>query len=85
MSNRVSRQQRGLDSPALHHVAITPSDTLDLAVRPRVIYCAGAGQAMLRDLAGNTLSYDLVKGQILPLSVVRVMATGTTAVLYGWS
>lgn len=85
MTNRVSRQQRGLDSPALQHMAITPSDTQDLASRPRVIYCAEAGRAVLRDLAGTELGYDLVKGQILPLSVVRVLATGTTAVLYGWS
>lgn len=84
MSNRFSRHQRGLESPASHHFAIQPSDEADMPSIPRVIYCAGSGTAVLRDMAGVDLSYDLVKGQILPLSAQRVLATGTTATLIGW-
>ena len=75
---------RGLESPANRHFAITPSDSADLAVLPRVIYCAAAGTAVLRDGAGTDLSYALLAGQILPFAPVRVLATGTTATLCGW-
>ncbi|MCC7320324.1 MAG: hypothetical protein IT542_05020 [Rubellimicrobium sp.] len=75
---------RGLDSPAVRHVAITPSNGSDLPERPRVIYCLAAGNAVLRDEAGIELTYALHQGQILPLSPVRVLASGTTATLCGW-
>lgn len=84
MSDPFKHLSRSLESPAGSHQAITPSDTADLAIRPRVIYCHEAGTAALRDGAGTTLSYALDAGQILPLSPVRVLATGTTATLYGW-
>jgi len=75
---------RGLDSPATRHVAITPSDSADLPVRPRVIYCHAAGNVLIRDEMGVNLTYTLVQGQILPVSATRVLATGTTATVYGW-
>lgn len=73
-----------LDSPARYHAAIVPSDTTDLPVRPRVIYCVAGGTVALRDGNGVDLSYTLYAGDILPLSPVRVLATGTTATVYGW-
>lgn len=75
---------RGVTSPATRHYQITPSDTLDLSPRPRVLYCAAGGTAAVRDADGVTLSYTLEAGQILPVSAVRVLAAGTTATLYGW-
>lgn len=84
MSDPFGAHSRGLESPAACHAAIIPSDGADLPVRPRVIYCETAGTAVLRDKAGSDLSYALAAGQILPLSPVRVLASGTTATLYGW-
>ncbi len=84
MSNPFAHHQRGLESPASHHFAITPSDSSDLPVIPRVLYCASAGTVMLRDAVGTNLSYGLNAGQVLPISAVRVMATGTSATVYGW-
>ena len=84
MSDPFGAHSRGLESPAACHAAITPSNSSDLPVRPRVVYCQTGGTAVLRDKAGVELSYTLVAGQILPLSPVRVLATGTTATLYGW-
>ena len=75
---------RGLESPAARHFPITPSDSTDLALRPRALYCLSSGLAVLRDEAGNDISYPLEAGRILPLSAVRVLATGTTASLVGW-
>lgn len=77
-------EPRGLDSPATRHVLIVPSDSADLPVRPRVVYCQAAGSAVIRDELGADLTYALAQGQILPFSAVRVLATGTTATLYGW-
>ncbi|MCB5410817.1 spike base protein, RCAP_Rcc01079 family [Pseudogemmobacter faecipullorum] len=84
MSDPFTGYARSLDSPALFHQAITPSDSADLAPRPRVLYCSGSGTAVLRDTAGTELSYSLQQGQILPLSPLRVLASGTTASLIGW-
>lgn len=75
---------RKLTSPADYHAQIVPSDTADLNPRPRVIYCAVSSNAVIRDQAGTDLTYALVAGQVLQISPVRVLATGTTATLYGW-
>lgn len=71
-------------APARVHFAITPSDTVDLAQPARSVYCNVAGTAVLRDGAGTNISYTLSVGQVLPLEVVRVLATGTTATVIGW-
>lgn len=75
---------RGRLGPASFHRTIVPSDTVDIPTIPRGIYCNAAGTAVLRDSAGNNVTYTLEAGQILPFSPVRVMATGTTAELVGW-
>lgn len=84
MSDPFRNHSRGLSSPASFHAAIVPSNTVDIPIRPRVIYCLTAGTAVLRDSAGNNVTYALEAGQILPFSPERVMATGTTAQLVGW-
>lgn len=84
MSDPFVHHARGLDSPADFHAPITPSDSQDLPLRPRVLYCQTAGSAVIRDRAGNDLTYTLAAGQILPISAVRVLATGTSATLTGW-
>ncbi|MFE3836072.1 spike base protein, RCAP_Rcc01079 family [Pseudogemmobacter sonorensis] len=81
--NYFRHHARGLDSPATGHAAITPSDSEDLPVIPRVIYCATAGTAVLQDAAGVVVSYPVEAGQILPISPRRVLAA-STASLVGW-
>ncbi|MDK3020136.1 spike base protein, RCAP_Rcc01079 family [Pseudodonghicola flavimaris] len=83
MEDPFKHHARGLESPGAVHFAITPDDDNDLPVRPRYLWCNGAGTAVLRDSAGTDLSYMLGVGQILPFAPVRVMATGTTATLFG--
>lgn len=73
-----------LESPATLHFAITASDSADLPTRPRSIYCDAAGTAVIRDEAGNDVTYNLLAGAVIPFRGVRVLATGTTATLIGW-
>lgn len=73
-----------LESPAIRHFAITASDTLDLPRRPRALRVQTAGNLALRDENGTTITYAVTAGELLPLRVVRVMATGTTATVVGW-
>lgn len=74
----------GRSSPARRHLAIAPSDSADLPVIPRVIYCQTAGNVAIRDVAGVDVTYTVMAGQILPFSAQRVLSTGTTATVVGW-
>lgn len=73
-----------LTSPAVAHYAVTPSDTLDLPVRPRAIFVNVAGTAMLQDRDGEVIAYELPAGSVLSIRPMRVLATGTTAQLVAW-
>jgi hypothetical protein len=73
-----------LTSPAVAQFVISPSDTLDLPVRPRAIYVNTAGTAVLEDNDGEAISYNLQAGSVLSIRPVRVLATGTTAQLVAW-
>lgn len=84
MSDPFQQHSRGLTAPADRHFAITPSDSADMALRPRVLFCLAAGTVALRDRSGADLSYTLEVGQLLLFSPVRVLATGTTATVIGW-
>lgn len=76
---------KGLTSPATSHFPITPDDTADLPVLPRVIYCHVAGTLVVQDSKGTVLPYALAAGDRLDFRGVRVLGTGTTGVFYGWS
>jgi hypothetical protein len=84
MSDNFQNHQRGLESPADRHLAITPSDTAMIVPRPRALWCQTAGNLAIEDQNGTVLNYSVSAGQILPLRAVRVLATGTTATVYGW-
>lgn len=71
-----------LHDPASVHFAITPADT-DLAVKPRALYVTVAGNLVLLDKAGRTVTYPVTAGQIIPFRPVQVRAA-TTATVVGW-
>lgn len=77
--------QKGLTSPATRHFAITPDDTTDLPILPRVIYCEADGILVVQDADGVALPYTMLSGDRLEFRGARVMATGTTGTYYGWS
>ena len=71
------------------HFTITPSDTVDIAEfgktseKAGVVYCAVDGTAQVVDMYGDALEYVLVAGDIIPVLVRRINATGTTGTYYG--
>ncbi|WP_210527341.1 spike base protein, RCAP_Rcc01079 family [Rubellimicrobium arenae] len=84
MSDNFSHHQRGLESPGDRHQPITPSDTLAVSPRPRALWCQTSGDLVIEDCDGTQLSYAVTAGQILPFRAARILATGTTATVYGW-
>lgn len=80
--DRFAQHSVGRESPGQRHWAIVPHNTNPLDPKPRVIYAATAGVAMVRDAMGVQLAYSLAAGEILPFSAYGI--TESTATLYGW-
>lgn len=62
-----------------NHFAITPSNTVDLPHKGCVVYAGSAGNIACHDMKGTAVTYTLAAGQMVPVLVSRVLATGTTA------
>lgn len=70
--------------PARSMVAITPSDTALLDNVPKAIRCDVAGTVSLRAVDDTAfVSISMAAGEVLPIRVAHVKATGTTATLHG--
>lgn len=70
----------GIVGPGVAAVAVTPSDTADLALVSRMLYIGGVGDVAVKMLDGSNCTFKAVPGgSMLPLRVLRVLATGTTA------
>jgi hypothetical protein len=66
--------------PASTVIAITPNDATILQDDLRGLYIGGAGNLAVITSGGQTVTFvGLAAGTILPVSVKRVLATGTTA------
>lgn len=60
-------------------LAVTPSDTVNLD-SPSVIYVGAGGSVRITDAQGNQTTFaGLSAGQTIPVQVIRVWSTGTTA------
>lgn len=84
MNDPFGSYSQGMTSPAVRHYEITPSDSEELPIRPRALYCTVAGDAVIRDELGTDVTYPLSAGEVLPIRATQVLATGTTASLVGW-
>lgn len=62
-------------------VAITTSDTVNLARVTDGIWVGGAGIVVAVFPGGKTVNFTCVAGQLLPIRVTRVNATTTSATL----
>lgn len=62
---------------------VNPNDGTDLPTTPKALLVAVAGNLAVRGSSGTTVTIPVVVGQIVPLRVRRVMATGTTATVVG--
>lgn len=84
MPDNFQNVPKGIEAPATRHFTITPSNTVDMANRPRAIYVSVGGNLVLRDELGVDVTYSVTAGQVILFRAVRVMATGTTATVVGW-
>ncbi len=70
-------------SPFATGAAVTPSDTVQLSDDTHALYIGGAGDVAVIFAEDATLTPVTLKavpvGTVLPVSVIQVMATGTTA------
>ena len=73
--------ESAITAPAPSAAAIVPSDTVNLESRSRGIYIGAAGDisAQMAGEGGAVLFTGLVAGSILPIRVIRVNVTSTTA------
>lgn len=67
------------DSPLERFVAVTKSDTTDLAFRTRALVLSADGVVKVTDRFGNAVSLTLTKG-VNWVRVDRVWSTGTDAI-----
>ncbi len=73
-----------LTSPGEAHYVVSPSDSSDLDPRPRALKCIASGTVAVRDVAGTDVTYPVEAGEVLEFRAVRVLETGTTAVVVAW-
>jgi hypothetical protein len=76
----------GLLGPSDDWVQITPSDSADLARKPKAIYIGHngtdgpvEGNIVMRDKNGNNATFRVAPGVTLYLRPHRILSTGTTA------
>jgi hypothetical protein len=68
------------DAPASDYFAVVPSDTVAFTRNVRGLYIGSAGNVVAVTLAGTAVTFTGVPaGTFLPIEVLRVNATGTTA------
>lgn len=71
-----------LSEPMRTAFLVTPSDTADLAVMTRGVYCGGAGNLKVDMADGTTVVFTAVPiGYVLPIRARRIYATLTTSTL----
>lgn len=86
MANYAELQQllaQMADRPAQHALVITKSDYNTLPAPTRALYVGGAGDVQVDTLGGEekTLFSSVPAGTIIPVQVVKVWSTSTTATL----
>ena len=80
MADRFTSTPEKLTDQASSALAVTPSDSVDLANAPKALYIGVTGDITMR-LANDTASvlFKAVPVGVLPVRPLRVYATGTTA------
>ncbi|MEO0691877.1 MAG: hypothetical protein AAFY90_03265 [Pseudomonadota bacterium] len=79
MADTFQQYTPGLESPASHLAAVTPSDTDDLASASRALNVGQSGFVRVTTVAGDTETLFVGAGSAFPVRVQRVWSTGTTA------
>lgn len=71
-------------SPAVAHLAVTPSDTVNHPWIMRALFAKTDGNLAVVDQFGTAETYPVKAGDVIPVRSIRVNATGTTATAIGW-
>ncbi len=80
MPDRFSSHTASLTGPAQHGFPIVPSDASDLSEATRAIHIGVGGNIAVTMLSGaNLVLSNVSSGSLLPIRVLRVLETGTTA------
>ena len=79
MSNPFANRVPPLSGPATDLVPVTPSDATDLPHAGLALYVETGGVLSLVTVAGQSRMVEVADFSILPVGVLRVNATGTTA------
>lgn len=65
------------EGTARNHIAITKSDAT--IIQADAIFVGGAGDVVIKDRDGTSVTYTVPAGTIIPVQATMVMSTGTTA------
>jgi hypothetical protein len=76
--------EHSLIMPPSRHVTVTPHDTNSLPISPRALYVSVAGDLVLEDEGGTSVTYPVVAGQILPFRGDVKVKAATTATIVVW-
>lgn len=82
MADSFQSNSPGLDSPAAHvfDAYAAKSDSVDLTNATRALYTGSGGDIKVTTVMGDTVTFKSVPaGALLPVRVVRLWSTGTTA------
>jgi len=79
MTDRFAAFQPSLSGPASTGFTVVPDDATDLPEATRALYVMGGNLAVTMLSGAEFVLSGLPDGSLLPLRVVRVRATGTTA------
>jgi hypothetical protein len=80
MADNFANYVPSLDSPGLHALAVTPSDSTDLTTNSRALWIGVAGDVTLDTAGGETtILFKNVPIGWLQVRTARVRSTGTTA------
>lgn len=65
--------------PASNGAAVVPSDANDLTNVTRALICGADGNIAVNMRGGGSITFAAKAGSLYPISVSRVLSTGTTA------
>ena len=83
MADNFQYDRVGLSGPAVRHRAVTPSDSTILDPMPRAIVALTAGNVVIQDVLGTSITYPVLAGDRLDFRAYRIMAA-TTATVVAW-
>lgn len=83
MTDPFEHHTPGLESPAICHYGITPSEE-PLQVQPRAIRVNGGGTLILRDINEQDVSYTVDAGEVLVFRPTHVLPGSTATGIVGW-